>query len=76
MAIIGLGLILVAWLYQLYYVFKPRVEIKPFFVLVYALGLAALIFDGFRSGAYAPAWLNLTILIPVAIIFLKALKKQ
>ena len=74
MSIIGLGFILIAWLYQLYYMFKNSNAIKPFFLVVYVVGLIFLIYEQLAVRAYDGALLNALIIIPVAIIFWKIWK--
>jgi hypothetical protein len=42
---IGLLLIAIAWLVQLYFVFKDDKEIKRTFIVMYMLGVALLVLD-------------------------------
>lgn len=76
MEIVGLGLILVSWLYQLYYILKGSPAVKPFFLLVYAIGVLFLVYESWRNGAMAIALFNLSLVIPVAIIFWKTYKMK
>ena len=71
MTIIGLGFVLIAWLYQLYYILKNSKEIKPFFLVVYVVGLVFLVYEQLAGRAYDGALLNTLILVPVAIIFFR-----
>lgn len=44
---LGLVLIIIAWIVQFYHVWKNKKEILPSFVMIYALGVLLLVFDGF-----------------------------
>ena len=76
MQIIGLGLIMVAWLYQAYYASKGNLKIKAFFLMAYGLGVLLLVIDSFRSKAFAVAWLNLALLPIVVLIFWQVWQKR
>ena len=76
MQIIGLGLILLAWLYQAYYASKGNLKIKAFFLMAYSLGVLLLVIDGFRLAAYVDAWFNLALLPLVLLIFWQVWQKR
>lgn len=76
MTIIGLGFVLIAWLYQLYYIFKNSKAVKPFFLVVYMVGVIFLIYEQLAARAYDGALLNFLIMMPVAIIFWKIWKMR
>jgi hypothetical protein len=69
MQILGLGLLLLAWLYQAYYASKGALKLKAFFLMAYGLGVLLLVIDAFRLAAYVPAWFNLALLPLIALIF-------
>jgi len=76
MQILGLGLILIAWLYQAYYASKGNLKIKAFFLMAYGLGVLLLVVDAFRLAAYVPAWFNLALLPPVLLVFWQVWQKR
>ncbi len=76
MVIIGLGLILVAWLYQAYYASKGCLKIKAFFLMAYGLGVLLLVIDAFRLAEHVPAWFNLALLPLVLFIFWQVWQKR
>ena len=56
---LGLSIICIAWLYQLYRLTSKKDEsIKSIFVCFYILGVILLVIDGFMSGLTSIAWLN------------------
>lgn len=66
---IGLGLIILAWAYQLLMVVRGRRNITPLFAGVYALGALLLVIDGFSAGLTSLAYLNLATLALSAAVF-------
>lgn len=57
-ATIGLGLIILAWLLQLYFMNKQK-KIYASFIVFYIIGVAFLVYDGFSSGLNSLAVTNL-----------------
>lgn len=76
MQILGLGLVLIAWLYQAYYASKGNLKVKAFFLMAYALGILLLVIDMFRLGAGAAAWFNLALLPLIILILWQVWKKR
>lgn len=75
MAELGLVLILVGWLAKLYFVLKGDKEINMWLLLPYGIGVLLLVWAYFTTGVLVSAWLNIAILIPVAIILWKVVAK-
>lgn len=72
---LGLGIICLAWLYQVIKTFRENANIQSAFVGIYAAGVLLLVIDGFSSGVTIAASLNLVTLILSAIVLLKMGKK-
>ena len=75
MAELGLVLILVGWLAKLYFVLNGDREINMWLLVPYGLGVILLVWNYFAAGVLLAAWLNVIILVPVAIIFWRVVKK-
>jgi hypothetical protein len=73
-SIIGLTLVVLAWITQFFIMPKSK-KISPFFILIYAIGVAFLVYDGFSSGLNNLAVMNLISLIVSLIVLIKVLMK-
>jgi len=65
LATLGLILILIGWLIQLYFVWKGDRSIQPLLLLCYGAGVAILIIDGLAAGMTVGALLNLAVVVIV-----------
>jgi len=76
LALIGLILIVLAWIIQLAVLMKKKKSktINKWFILVYMIGALVLTYDGFTGGATSLAIANLVAVI-VAFLVLIKLKK-
>ena len=57
LAIIGLAIIFIAWLFQFFSMNKRR-EISTTFIIAYILGATLLVIDGYKSGLMFSAVIN------------------
>ena len=69
-ALIGLILIIVAWLVQLVLMDKNN-KIYLLFVVIYCIGVVFLVYDGFSSGLKSLAWANLVSLVVSLAVLIK-----
>lgn len=69
-ASVGLILIIIAWIIQ-FILMDKRKKIYLSFVIIYALGVAFLVYDGFSSGLVNLAIANLVSLIVSLIVLIK-----
>jgi len=74
LSLIGLSLIVVAWVLEFIFMGK-RQKISPIFIGVYILGLGVLVYDGFTSKAIELAIANLITSLVAAVVLGKALVK-
>ena len=70
-ASLGLGLIVVGWVIQLIEVCKKKKRLNRIFVIMYVIGVALLVADGFMNGLMTLAFLNLVCLVVVALVLVK-----
>jgi len=75
-AVIGLGVIVIAWILQVISSWRGKKEIKPSFLLIYALGAALLIIDGYVNDAKYLAILNLIALVGALLVLIKVSSKD
>jgi len=75
-ALLGLGLVVIAWIIQLVYSWKGSKEIKNRFLVIYAVGIALLVIDGYRTGMKSVAIFNLISLVIAMIIFIRVSSKK
>lgn len=72
MTSIGLIIIIVAWAFQL----RGKAKVlKKEFVIIYAIGVLLLAIDGFSSGLYELAILNLASFSAALLVFLRLKSK-
>lgn len=69
-SLIGLTLIIVAWIFQFLFMDKKK-KIYTLFVVIYILGVAFLVYDGFSSGLKELAIANLISLIVSLLVLIK-----
>ncbi len=62
-ALIGLGVIIIAWIIQLAYSWKGNREIRKSFLILYGIGTALLIIDSYLIDKSDVAVFNLIILL-------------
>lgn len=74
LSLIGLGIIVVSWIIQFFSMKKTK-KIYLYFVIVYAIGVAVLVYDGFNSGLNDLAVANLFSLLASVLVLGKILKK-
>lgn len=72
---IGLIIIAIGWIIQLYYVFKNKKEIQPLFVLAYMIGVLILMI-GIYLSSKTISYYELLTLIASALVFLKLKVKK
>ena len=70
-ALIGLSIIIIAWLIQLAYSWKGNREIKKRVLIVYAIGVALLVIDGYMTNVPDVAIFNLVSLILVMTLLIR-----
>lgn len=69
-ALIGLSLVVLAWIVQFFLVDKKK-RISLWFIAIYCVGVAFLIYDGFSSGLNELAIANLISLIVALAVLVK-----
>jgi hypothetical protein len=72
LSLIGLGVIVVAWILEFFFMGK-RKKISPIFVGVYILGVGILVYEGFTSETIEMGIANLLSLVAAAIVLGKSL---
>lgn len=73
---IGLGVIILAWMFQFVKIAFGSKNIQPAFVGIYAVGVLLLVVDGFMSGLNEIASFNLASLVVALLTFMLILKKE
>ena len=73
-SLIGLSVIVASWIVQ-FFLMKKSKKISPYFILIYALGVAILVYDGFNSSLKELAIANLVSFIVSILVLVKVLKK-
>ncbi len=73
---IGLFLITIAWLIQLYFVLKGDKKIQPLFIIVYMVGVFMLAYDTFVASGIAGARFESASLIASTIVLIAVLAKK
>jgi hypothetical protein len=74
LTLIGLSIIVVAWVLEFIFMGK-RQKISPIFIGVYILGVGVLVYDGFTSKAIELAIANLVSSLVASVVLGKALVK-
>lgn len=69
-ALIGLSVIILAWLYQLFASWKGRKSLNKAFVIIYGIGSALLVIDGYINDVLDVAIFNLVILVLAMIVLI------
>ena len=75
-SLIGLGLIVVAWIIQAYFIWKKNNKVNKTFVALYAVGVLVLTIDGFKSGLKDLATMNLLSLIIALVVLVLLMRKK
>jgi len=73
-SITGLSVIIIAWIVQFFQIKKSK-KISPLFIIIYALGVAVLVYDGFSSGMRNLAFANLISLAVSIFVLVKVMMK-
>lgn len=73
-ALIGLSIISLAWIIQFFTMNKTK-KISPIFVGLYSLGVAMLVYEGFKVTLNAMAVANLISFVVSILVLIKVLKK-
>ncbi|MEI7719369.1 MAG: hypothetical protein WCI72_05855 [archaeon] len=73
-SIIGLSLVIIAWLVQLLTMDKTK-RVNRYFVIIYALGVLILVYDGFNTGLINLAIANLISLVVSILVLIRVMKK-
>jgi hypothetical protein len=69
-ALLGLSLVVVAWILQ-FFLMDKRKKISAYFVSLYILGVILLVYDGYSSGLTSLAIANFISLIVSLAVFVK-----
>lgn len=69
-SVIGLTIIIIAWILQFVFMDKKK-KIYPSFIIVYAIGVLILVYDGFSSGLNDLAIANLFSIIASIAVLIK-----
>jgi len=72
---IGLALIVIGWLVQLFYLFKGKKEIQVTFVALYMIGVALLVYTDYSAGESMWMFESLTF-IGAGLVLVKLLMKK
>lgn len=75
LAIIGLGIIFLAWLFQFFSMNKRR-EISTTFIIAYVIGTILLVIDGYKVGLIANTIINGIIAIAAICVLIKFSKPK
>ncbi len=75
-ALLGLSLVIIAWIFQLLATLKGSKNIQPQFVLFYLIGVIFLIMDGFSSGLNDVAFLNIVCLLVSLAVFVRLISRD
>lgn len=73
LSLIGLSLVVIGWLVQLVKMKKDK-KINKYFIILYALGVLVLVYDGFNSGLTNLAIANLVSLVVSVLVLIKVIK--
>ncbi len=74
--LIGLGLIIIGWLVQLYHLFKGTKEIQPLFLGLYIIGVGLLIYSDAASGITTAAIFEAGTLLGAVLVLAKLLMSK
>ena len=75
LAIIGLAIIFIAWLFQFFSMNKRR-EISTTFIIAYFIGTILLVIDGYKAGLIANAIINGLIAIAAICVLIRFSKPK
>jgi hypothetical protein len=70
-AIIGLSVIIIAWILQLIYSWNGKREIKKRFLVMYSLGVCLLIIDSYINDATLTGIFNLASLVVALLVLIR-----
>jgi hypothetical protein len=74
LSLVGLSLVVIGWLVQLVKMKKDK-KINKNFIILYSLGVAVLVYDGFNAELTNLAIANLVSLIVSVLVLVKVMKK-
>lgn len=75
LAQIGLIIIAIAWLIQLYFSFKGKREIRKEFIIAYMIGVLCLVIEDFKVGLNAMSYFEIGTFIAALLVLIKNFKK-
>ncbi|VVB78092.1 Uncharacterised protein [uncultured archaeon] len=70
-ALLGLGVIILAWIIQLAYSWKGNRDMKKSFLIIYVIGVALLVIDGYRTNMQDLAIFNLISLVVTMLVLIR-----
>jgi len=73
-SIIGLVLVGLGWLAQLFFMNKDQPVILPSFIILYSVGVVLLVYDGFSNGTIESAAINLLSLVMALAVLARVIK--
>lgn len=71
LATIGLSLITLAWLVQLYFSYKKPLQITKSFIILYMLGVAFLVANGAITNSLSSSWSELLTFVAAGLVLVK-----
>jgi len=75
LSVIGLIIIFIAWIIQLFSLNKRR-ELSKWFITTYIIGAILLVYDGYTNNLMELAILNALIVITAIVVLIKFLKPK
>lgn len=76
LVIVGLAIIVLAWLIQFFYMICSKNKVNLYFVIVYIIGVAVLAYNGFVSNSMSLAISELASLIASGLVLIALLVKK
>lgn len=73
---LGLSLVVIAWLYEIYLVSRGHRGITKLFVGAYAAGVALLVYDGYTTGMGPMMYFNLASFLAALAVFFLLFKRR
>jgi hypothetical protein len=72
---IGLPVIALAWLVQLFYAFKGKNDIRPEFIILYMVGVALLVLGDFMTNLTVLSYLEMGTLVAALLVLIYRIRK-
>jgi len=73
---IGLSVIAIAWLIEIFYLWKGKKDIKPMFVIAYMLGVLVLVLNEYQSGSQTIYYEFCTLVLSGIVLIMLYFKKK